>query len=169
MPGPSDPPLARDHASPVRPTTVVSGTRVVWIVAVGIASILIFIELMGFRDLVPPRSQTRAAMKELKAALLSHAAENGALPASLEQLRDFAATEHPFVDGWQIPIAFRVEGDRVLFQSLGGDEHVGGLGQDMDLVGVFALHDAQGAWSAPDVPWLVDPVDPAQAFFEQDP
>ena len=169
MQGPSDSSLARDPGSPVRRAKVVNGTGVVWIVAVAIASILVFIELMGFRELVPPRSQTRAAMKALKAAVLLHAAEEGTLPASLQQLPDFAATDFPFVDGWQNPIAFRVEGDRALFQSLGGDGDVGGLNQDTDLVGVFALHDGQGAWSAPDVPWLVDPVEPAQAFVEPDP
>jgi hypothetical protein len=141
----------------------VKGTHVVWIVVIGIVVILAGIEIMGFRDIVPPRSHTNAAMKELKARLLEDAASRGAMVAGLADLSGYEPDAFPFVDGWQEPIGFAIEGDRVVLQSLGGDMEAGGLGQDLDMVGIFPLHGPDGAWSAPDVRWLIDPTVPGSA------
>lgn len=134
-----------------------------WVVVTGIVAILVGIELAGFRERVPPRSRTNAALVELKALLLDDAAARGEVVGSLAELPGYVADAHPFVDGWSEPVGLAREGDRVVLQSFGSDFEPGGVGQETDMVGVFPLHDRDGRWSAPDVPWLVDPLDPGAA------
>ena len=100
--------------------------------------------------------------------VLEDAAARGVVVGSLAELPGFEAGAFPFVDGWQEPIGIAVEGDRVVLQSLGGDVEPGGQGQDLDMVGIFALHDADGAWSTSDAPWLADPMVAGSAVARDD-
>jgi hypothetical protein len=151
--------MQKDPAIPRLPRVrEVKGSHAVWVLLLGIVAVFVFIELAGFRDTVPPRSRTYSMMVLLKQEILREVAELGEIPTSLEQLELVDEAGEPVMDGWGQEIQYVVQGDQVVLRSLGADKEPRGLAQDQDLVGIFPLRDAQGAWSDANVDWIVDPL-----------
>ena len=148
----------------VRRTNEIPGRRIGLIVVVLIVAFFAALELLGFRNTMPPRSRTAAIMTETKARILRHAATHGEPPATLEELAppEGAAaadgTPPAVVDGWGIPLLYETDGERVWLRSLAHDVEVGGRGREADMEGAFPLKDAAGAWLPPDTPWERDPL-----------
>lgn len=75
-------------------------------------------------------------LQHLQSAIETHREKTGSLPASLvevEQLKGKLNDKGQFLNGWNHPYQYKVDGDKYVLYSLGKDGKPGGEGLDADL------------------------------------
>ena len=94
---------------------------------------------------IPPDAMTRTNMTGINERFLKYYSKIGKVPSRLEELPLREGYDNSLMDGWGRPIGYRVEGDRVILESLGRDGLPGGGGQDRDIRMVFKASDSTPA------------------------
>ncbi len=124
---------------------------------VAVLGILVIAVAFLFVDWIPPQALTHTHMHTTKRRILRYASAHEALPTSLDQLPRIEGYTNEDTDGWGRPILWRSEGDEVTLISYGRDGAPGGVGEDVDMIGVFGTKTSDGRWTDEFCEWLVDP------------
>ncbi len=128
----------------------------------GVLVALIAVIFIFLVETIPPRSLTSGAMHMTKRRILRYAHTHDSLPSSLDQLPTIDGYSNRTVDGWGREIQMNVEAHQITFLSLGKDGIEGGTGDNADMVGIFAVKDADGEWNDELVKWTHVPHWPIQ-------
>jgi hypothetical protein len=117
---------------------------------------------MLLRETAPPRALTAGRMFITKFRILEYAHAHNALPPDLTGLPAMPANYDASTrDEWGRPFDYSFDtSGTVTLRSLGADSAPGGEGDNADMTGVFAAHDANGGWANPNSPWARDPLKP---------
>jgi Type II secretion system (T2SS), protein G len=106
---------------------------------------------------IPPRSSTHGTIWVMKQRILRYAKLHNALPKSPKDLPEIPEKINRVQDAWGREIRMSFADGKATLTSLGRDGNAGGTGEDADMVGIFPLKDANGAWAAEDVDWIQEP------------
>ena len=113
---------------------------------------------MLFVDTIPPRSMTHTSMHMCKRRILRYAHKHGKLPSALGDTDVIEGFHESLKDGWGVELEYSaVANDVVTFRSLGKDRNPGGVGDSVDMTGVFSARRLDGSWSDETVEWKQDP------------
>lgn len=93
--------------------------------------------VIGDRDL------TASAMTETSVRIDLYLQANGKLPSDLSTLPARPNYSNRTTDGWNRPLAYKVEGDSFTLSSLGRDGVIGGTGDDADWLQVYRIVNGQ--------------------------
>lgn len=109
--------------------------------------------LFGCVHKIPPRSLTVTRMHVVKRRVLQYAHSQNELPKSLLQLPKMPGYDNSVQDSWNRDFVYEVDSaGNVTLKSYGKDGVVGGDGENVDIVGVFASRNANGKWNDELVP-----------------
>ena len=113
---------------------------------------------MLFIDTVPPHSMTHLSMHTCKRRVLRYAQKHGKLPSELSETEEIEGFHASIKDGWGVVLDYSVDrNDVVTFRSLGKDRAPGGVGDNVDMIGIFPARESDGSWSDEFVEWTQDP------------
>jgi hypothetical protein len=109
---------------------------------------------------IPPHSMTHMSMSMCKRRILRYAQKHGELPAALTETEEIEGFHASITDGWGVVLQYSADAnDIVTFRSLGKDRAPGGVGDNVDMIGIFPARKADVSWSGEFVPWTQDPFD----------
>lgn len=107
---------------------------------------------------IPPENHTSTTMYPLKTRILKYVKTHNALPSSLSVLPPLEGYINSTKDAWGNEIIYKVEGTTVKLISYGKDAKPGGVGDNLDVIGVFEAKNSFGEWADETSNWKVAPL-----------
>jgi hypothetical protein len=119
-----------------------------------------FLWLWAKADLgnLPPENYTSTTMYPLKTRILRYTKKYNKLPASLADLPPLEGFINSTKDIWGNEIIYQFDGTTVKLTSYGKDRKPGGVGENLDVVGVFETKNSFGGWAGEDSDWKIKPL-----------
>ena len=125
-----------------------------------VAALVLVAIAMLFVETAPPHSMTHLSMHMCKRRVLRYAQKHGKLPSALSETGEIEGFHASIKDGWGVVLDYSVDkNDIVTFRSLGKDNAPGGVGDNVDMIGIFPARKSDGSWSDEFVEWTQDPFD----------
>lgn len=120
----------------------------------------IFLWLWMKADLgnLPPENFTSTTMYPLKTRILRYAKEHNNLPPNLTVLTPLDGFINSTKDVWGNEIIYQVDGTTIKLISYGKDQKPGGVGENLDVVGIFEASNSVGGSAREDDNWKVQPL-----------
>lgn len=135
-------------------------TIFVSVIAVVVATTYMFLWLWMKADLgnLPPENFTSTTMYPLKTRILRYATEHNNLPPNLTVLPPLEGFINSTKDVWGNEIIYQVEGATIKLISYGKDQKPGGVGENLDVVGIFDAKNGFGEWAGENDNWKIQPL-----------
>jgi hypothetical protein len=138
--------------------------KIVTVAVVGIAIMAVtygFLWLWAKADLgnLPPENYTSTTMYPLKTRILRYAKNHNSLPPNLTVLPPLEGFINSTKDVWGNEIIYQVRGTTIKLISYGKDQKPGGVGKNLDVIGIFEAKSGFGGWAGEDDNnWTVKPL-----------
>ena len=120
-----------------------------------------FLWLWAKADLgnLPPENYTSTTMYPLKTRILRYAKMHNSPPSNLTVLPPLEGFINSTKDVWGNEIIYQVQGTTIKLISYGKDQKPGGVGENLDVVGVFEAKNGFGGWAGEDDNiWKIKPL-----------
>lgn len=129
------------------------------VIAIGLG--FLFLNLWARIDLgnLPPENATSTTMSVLKTRILRYAKTNNRLPTKLSDLPALEGYVNSVTDAWGNEIQLQIDGTTVTLISYGKDQQPRGVGDNLDVIGVFETKSQSGfGWLDENTDWKVKPL-----------
>ena len=125
-----------------------------------IATAYMFLWLWMKADLgnLPPENFTSTTMYPLKTRILRYAKKHNHLPPNLTVLPPLEGFINSTKDVWGNEIIYQVDGTTIKLISYGKDQKPDGVGENLDVVGIFETKNGFGGWAGENDNWKVQPL-----------
>lgn len=120
-----------------------------------------FLWLWAKADLgsLPPENYTSTTMYPLKTRILLYAKTHNSPPPNLTVLPPLEGFINSTKDVWGNEIIYQVQGTTIKLISYGKDQKPGGVGENLDVIGIFEAKNGFGGWAGEsDNNWKVKPL-----------
>ncbi len=108
--------------------------------------------------MLPPENYTSTTMHPLKRRIHLYIEANNKLPSTLEELPLLKGFSDRVVDVWGNKIVLKIEGTEISLISYGKDQIPGGIGENLDVIGIFNARINDNSWANEDSPWMQKPL-----------
>ena len=98
-------------------------------------------------------------MYPLKKRIHLYTATYNKLPQNLEVLMPLAGDDNRIIDVWGNKINLEISVSTVSLISYGKDKKLGGIDENLDVVGIFDARIDQNVWANENTPWTQKPLE----------
>ena len=129
------------------------------VISLGFTAVWVLVNLYAKADLgiLPPENITATRMDCIKQGIEKYAKVNGKTPNRLSDLPASDSHSININDAWGNEIVLAVQGEVVTLTSFGKDKKPGGVGENLDVIGIFEVRppSSLNGWQTP---WKVKPL-----------